>query len=649
MRTGWFSLLMLIVLVLCFSSAWAQTDELIAEIEILPDEEEIQLDDVSDDSLSGDEEIDLGEISVTANRTLSSLLGDNHAVTVIEAEAFAGAEDLGAVLERVPGVDVREQGGLGQMSTAQVRGARAHQVLVLVDGIPLAPGAAADLATLPLGLLERVEVVRGPEAARYGSRALGGIVNLVTLQPPSQPTEQDCPTLPLNENLKALFIDPGTGTTTAELVLTAGGSSVGIISASMTRPDQQFFLSHEQARNSYSYSRADGDTSVRRNNETASQTIWASWRTEDATYRAGVVNSQRGVPGSAEFPTLYAKLAQQGIWWQAQTGRSHVALSLHRTRFTDPQPYLTHQAIDLEDYFVHAEYALGTLATQQGRWGIKPRLDYISSDDYGDKSRAGFDAHFHWEKPTGNATVSIDGGIVASSDMGIDPVGRASVSWEFSRDARLYTAASYGVRHPDFTELYLTNMGAVTGNPDINTEKAYSWEIGGSYCNPHMRVDAAAFLTDYHESIVFAPVSGYLVKAINTGPARVSGLEALVDRRLSKHWWWRTAYTWLPIAEYDSGVPLTRRSEHHLNSRLEFSSVKWSGGIGVDYTSSIPADLFGNLVISPRTTLDADIAHYFERGSLSFSITNLFDQDARDNWNYPLPGREVFVTWRLSL
>ena len=192
-------------------------------------------------------------------------------------------------------------------------------------------------------------------------------------------------------------------------------------------------------------------------------------------------------------------------------------------------------------------------------------------------------------------------------------------------------------------------MGAITGNPELETEKALSWEIGGSHCTPQMRVDAAVFLMDYRESIVFAPVSGYLVKAINTGPARVGGLEALVDRRLSKSWWWRTAYTWLPIAEYDSGVPLTRRSEHHLNSRLEFSGAKWSGGIGIDYTSSIPADLFGNLVIAPRTTIDADITHHLEHGSLNVSVTNLLNQNTRDNWNYPLPGREVFVAWRLNL
>ena len=86
------------------------------------------------------------------------------------------------LVSTAPGVAVNQYGGLGQLATVSIRGSTADQVQVFLDGLPLNPGAGGgvDLSRIPRTWIERVEVVRGAEGARYGTGTLGGVLNIVT-------------------------------------------------------------------------------------------------------------------------------------------------------------------------------------------------------------------------------------------------------------------------------------------------------------------------------------------------------------------------------------------------------------------------------------------------------------------------------------
>jgi len=522
---------------------------------------------------------------------------------------------------------------------------------VLLDGAPLAT-EPADLSLLPLGELECVEVVRGAAAARFGAGALGGVVNLVTRRPPpalDQSGDEDQEYVPVTERDFSELFDHSGGTTLAELMVTAGGYSALDTALQVTTPDASFYLSQQQARNNYSFERVGGQTAVRRNNDASQQSFWAAWRAGGTDWRAGLTHQERGVPGSAEFPTLEARLNRSGLWWQARGNDWRADLSLQDTHFTDPQPFLNRGAIDTRDTRAHLELALGSLANQRGSWGVKPRFDYLTSDDYGDRSRAGLDLHGYGERGHGRLTLTVDGGVVASESIGVDPVARLGANYALDRTAEAFAAAGYAVRHPSFNELYYPDTGGVRGNPDLDSERLLSYELGLRWTGARARLELAGFFSDYRDSIIWAPVSAYTVEAINSGPAEVLGVEALADVELAPALWWRTAAGWLPRAQYDSGVPLTGRSEYHANSRLEYAAKPWRAALSLDCTGEIPADLFGSLVIEPRALLGLELAHDLRRGELGLSISNVFDEQARDSWNYPLPGREVYLTWRTEL
>ena len=107
-------------------------------------------------------------------------------VTVIRPDDYQGEQKtLPELLKQVPGVHVREVNGKGQYTTVSVRGSTAAQVGVFVDGVlfNLGGDAAADISTIPVQNVERIEVYRGYIPARFGGTFMGGVINVVTKRP----------------------------------------------------------------------------------------------------------------------------------------------------------------------------------------------------------------------------------------------------------------------------------------------------------------------------------------------------------------------------------------------------------------------------------------------------------------------------------
>jgi outer membrane receptor protein involved in Fe transport len=91
------------------------------------------------------------------------------------------------LLDQIPGVYVRSQSGSAHYTTASIRGSAPSQVNIYIDGVPtnLSSEMAADISTLPMSGVERVEVYRGTTPARFSGAPVGGAINIVTRKPES--------------------------------------------------------------------------------------------------------------------------------------------------------------------------------------------------------------------------------------------------------------------------------------------------------------------------------------------------------------------------------------------------------------------------------------------------------------------------------
>ncbi len=127
---------------------------------------------------------------VTATRVETPVQNAPGSISVIEREAIeeSPGRDLVDILSETPGISLAGQ-GVGGRKTISIRGADNRHTLILVDGRRIAASDAVmghsnfENSWVPVESIERIEVVRGPLSALYGSEALGGVINIITKAP----------------------------------------------------------------------------------------------------------------------------------------------------------------------------------------------------------------------------------------------------------------------------------------------------------------------------------------------------------------------------------------------------------------------------------------------------------------------------------
>ncbi len=121
---------------------------------------------------------------VTATRVPEPLVETLEPVIVIDRAALEDSQalDVGDLLRFHAGLDIDRYGGPGQPLTLFIRGANSNESIVMIDGVRINSGtqALAPLMNLAPELFDRIEIVKGPRSAIYGTDAIGGVVNLIT-------------------------------------------------------------------------------------------------------------------------------------------------------------------------------------------------------------------------------------------------------------------------------------------------------------------------------------------------------------------------------------------------------------------------------------------------------------------------------------
>jgi vitamin B12 transporter len=130
--------------------------------------------------------LDDENVVVSATRVPTPVAEVASSVTVITAAQIEARQDrsLPDVLREVPGLNLVQTGGAGGQTSIFMRGTNSNHTKVLLDGIDIADpstaNGAADISKLLSGDIARVEVLRGPQGALYGSDAIGGVINIIT-------------------------------------------------------------------------------------------------------------------------------------------------------------------------------------------------------------------------------------------------------------------------------------------------------------------------------------------------------------------------------------------------------------------------------------------------------------------------------------
>ena len=131
------------------------------------------------------DELILPEVVVTGTSIPQLIQSIGRDVTVINKDDIeeSGKKHIDDLLNYVSGVDVKSRGPYDVQSDISIRGSRANQVLILIDGIKMNDAQTSHYnMDLPINIedIERIEIIKGGASSIYGSNAVGGVINIIT-------------------------------------------------------------------------------------------------------------------------------------------------------------------------------------------------------------------------------------------------------------------------------------------------------------------------------------------------------------------------------------------------------------------------------------------------------------------------------------
>ena len=604
-----------------------------------------------------DEVIDIGEIHVEESilETEEVLDRPTAMTTVLDpVELSRRSITLAEALETVPGVSVRSFGGLGALSTISIRGLGSENVLVLLDGIPLNPtGGSVDLSDIPLGSLERIEVIRGGEGALTGAGAVGGVVRLTS----ATPGDGEGPGYSGRLSVGSF------GTVTGGFTWLAPGEIFHIEGAG-SRGDFAFLND-----NGTSIDEGDDFVDTRVNNEFSSLQAryghsWEFDNSESLGFSVEWYRAEKGIPGITTFPSPDASQTDSRLFiagnytipgWNS--GELHVNASWLRQgrHFTDPLGQST--GVPLFTSWIHSRWdgkiewsGAGWGDDDVLTWGASASSEKLDDVEWSNPNRETFSAWLRDEW-------YMESGAVLNGAMRCDWIdGDATVStlggirYPLSNTLTARSSLSYDFRPPSFEELY-RNEGLVVGNPELDNERTLGFDIGLTHSLENFRLEAAYFNLQTSNLIDYLLISGFRWQPHNIGRIRSSGVELSADWLIDSEWELRGTYTRTNAIDTSGdpvrhGQPLVGQpsSDLYLKLRWHDDAVEFFA----DWQRRGPSPITpsASRFLPATESVNFGTGYTFENGaSLLFEIKNALGDDLTDVRGFPLPGRSYFLTW----
>ena len=620
------------------------------------------------------------------------------AMTVVGADEIRARqlETVADALRTTPGMAVGRNGGRGALTSVFPRGGESDYTLVLVDGMRVNGfGGGFDFSLLPLGDVERIEIVRGPQSAIFGADAIGGVVHLTTRR---------------GEPSLAAQIEGGGEGTLRGLGAARGAAGRWTFGASGER------------------NHSDGFTGIApATGETVSNDDWTQslaqahveWAHGQASARADArwLDGERGNPGPFGSNPIGAYTAVDRI---SRGDDTHRQLGLSGRL---PWPGLSEGRVqqrwqatlaDLDNRF-HSGFGDSFFETR--RWSARTQTDVVLTastglsagvEGFGERARSTYITGAQFQQvPIERRTIGLfaelrhELGSRASLTAGVrlddirrdrlegDPVSFSPrpelpadsvtsvnprlaarlVAWrDAAGTARTTVRASVGtgIRPADAFEI------AFTDNPALEPERSRSVDLGVVHVlAPRLTVSATGFVNRYDDLIVaiggsLTDLSRYRTDNISNARARGVEIEGAWRSRNGAHA--RLAYTWLDteILAVDGagsapppfavGDPLLRRPEHQAaldlgwtrGAMTTFATLRARGEV-LDVEPSFGA--FGGLFEAPGfVVVDAGASWRLARHVEVFGRgLNLLDRNYEEAFGYPAPGRLGMIGVRVDL
>ncbi|NDY73715.1 TonB-dependent receptor [Desulfobacter hydrogenophilus] len=511
-------------------------------------------------------EVNISPTVVTATiseKTLEEAPGSVQVITALEIEEM-GATSVNEVLEQAMGLMVSTDSGRAKV--ANIRGTGNKRSLVLIDGRRLAAGYKDFTSTdqIPVTMIQRIEIVRGPSCAIYGSDAIGGVVNIITKKAPDKTSGEV-----LTRYKSHLDKDSDGGMGSAWV-----GSKLGKTSFILSGSTQSI-----GGWNDDGHSPDDGDDKDL--NSTAGRIAYAL--TDASDLSAGFEyfdlerQGERYYQGQSRERNAEDQRLNYFIQYDnqiAQDGnilvRAYRSEHENKMQFSPIAPVTSEEDSERWLNQVEARYtgpimgshllSIGAEFRQEGRedsTGADNDLDNTSifiQDEFEIFSSLYITAGLRYDD---------------HSEFGGQFSPKASLVYGILYDLRLKASIGKGFRAPSISELFVTSYHnkakyVYNPNPDLEPEESVSYEIGLEGDKGPFSGGITAFRNDIDNLIdaKFITTTGSGNNKItyyqyqNIAEAHTQGIEARADIRLPWHLSTGACVTWLDTENKETGEEL---------------------------------------------------------------------------------------------
>lgn len=604
------------------------------------------------EDVTAKEEYTLGAVVVTATKTETPITEVGTSVSVITAEEIQKAQKrtILEVLRDIPGVAVMQNSTFGGTTAVYLRGAKPGQTLVLIDGIevndPMTTDRSFDFAHLTTDNIERIEVVRGPQSALYGSDALAGVINIITKKGEGKTKVVG-------------YLEGGSYRTFREHLSLSGGQDRFHYSAAVSRLDSQGVNKCSAGEEKDGYGNTVLSAKVGFKPLNNGELTWVARYTDawtaiddgafddDPNYTAWWKDFSTKLSFDHQGHRLWKhifslsyhqvkrdyrdekdhldKTEDQESWYRGESWKAewqHVLKAASWSTFTGGLEYRKETGSSMYRsktylYRIDDKSASNKGLYLQNQFNLQERLFITPS--------------LRWDDYEG---------------FGLQTTYRMTAAYLFARTGTRFKANwGTGFKAPSLYQRYSSY-----GNPDLKPEESQSVDLGVEQIvgQGKFKVDLIYFHNDFKNMVEWDNLS---LKYKNIGRAMTRGWEGTAQFAPHKTLTLSAGLTLLKTEDKETGQELLRRPREQANFAVDWRFLdKGDLNFGLTYVGSrkdIVYDAsYNSVIITNEAYLTGRLAvsYAFGKGfQYFFRIENLFDKTYQDIHGFTMPGRSYYV------
>ena len=595
---------------------------------------------ISNFSVSQDQTTDLDEVVVLSSKLDLPFSKNFRTVNIISSEDIKNSPvtNVSDLLQEITGIDVRRRGVGGVQGDLYIRGGGFDQTLLLVDGMKMDDAQTGHHTLnmiLPLYLIERVEIIKGPAARIFGQNAFNGAINIVT-----KDFDGEKGTIHMNLN---------------ELSYGSFEQKNISLSTKITAENIKSLIS-------YSGNKSDGyrhNTDFKRNN----YFVKTSFNTNKSPVNiiASFNENKFGANGFYASPSATEQYEETqasllGVTTTINSKKLSITPRLYWRRGQDEYIYIRDNPSVYRNLHktnkVSAELS-GSYFSKSGITGFGVDLSTvnISSNNLGDHKRTTVNLFADHTFQLFDEKLFISPGIALSyfSDMSFHSFPGIDLGYNVSSDFKIYSNIGKTYRIPTYTDLYYSDRTTV-GNENLNPESATSTELGLKYNSSNFKFSAALFNRSAKNIIDYVKSSeNDLWKAENIGSLTTKGYEFDISYSFKSSYDLSNVnsisigYTNISDDNYVTDINFSKYSlnslKHHLISKLNLKYIK-NINHSIVYKYSERSDK------SNYSVLDSKIMY---KKGLYIYINNILDEIYSETNLVPMPGRSFLVGFNVGI